>query len=209
MRASIVRRQSRPACDFIARDPATGMFADETQGLVQIRVFDGKHIRALSCADSGWADNLNQGHGLFPRHHLIENFRRNPSRTAWVRVNAGQRLRTQFAQQFIIIHPENRHLFRHSQVGAVTGIQNLPPTRIVTSEYRHRLGQVLEPACDVIGLAFAVVAAFLRALIQVTGQTFCGESFDKKLPALARPRKARHPAVGEMFETAIEEMRGR
>jgi hypothetical protein len=147
---------------------------------------------------------------LPPLHQVPEQSGRLKANLGVPGTHTGQGRAADFAQRFVIIHPDDRDLVGHAGVGPAAGFEELGPALIAADHHAHRFGQAADPAGQIQlhPLPGAHVRRVSGQLIALKRATRLANRLRKRVPSLLGPVLSLNPDKGELPEAAFEQVPG-
>ncbi len=130
---------------MLDRHPFAGPLTNESQRLGQNRIGHRKHIRRLPNSDALRRDLLFHGGWRLTLHQPVEPLSRFVTNLFGIGNDAGKRRITKIAEQLVVIDADDGHLFRHGDVFAGAGVEDMLSAQIIRGENPHRLGERADP----------------------------------------------------------------
>ena len=189
------------------------MFADEPHGLARC----GLAIAVTSddCLVTTLSGGIDRNISvtLAALHHLVEQARGFVADAKRVGDDAGKWRIRQQADEFFVVDADDRHFLGDRHPSTPARVEHLDAANVVAGHDPQRLGQLLDPVGDTLDLVFP------RGLLVAPGHAADGQTFvnlvaggqdmiRERLLTAHRPFKNGKAEVGEMSETAVDQVFG-
>ena len=121
------------------------MLADVRQRLRNQFVRNRCRVRRNTHRNTHWTAPQIWVLWLLAINHPLQQLRRTITDHLCVSINARHRWIRKLTNQLVVVHTDDRHLFRHVDLIRSQHIQNLTATNIITSHQTNRLGKIHQP----------------------------------------------------------------